>query len=63
MAKSWLVEGVKPMNRYIVQIEIPEGRVGEILDKLSAAQETIRLCYEELERLGVLAIKEKATSS
>lgn len=51
------------MNRYIVQIEIPEGRVGEILDKLSAAQETIRLCYEELERLGVLTIKEKAASS
>ena len=40
------------MNSYGIQIEVPEGRVKEILDKLTAAQNTIYECYSELEELG-----------
>lgn len=50
------------MNNYGVCIEIPEGRVKEILDKLTAAQNTIYDCYNELERLGVVTVREKAAS-
>lgn len=49
------------MNRYAIDIEIPEGKVKEILDRLTEAQETIYECYTELTKLGVLTIKE-ATS-
>lgn len=50
------------MNKYLVQLEMPKGKVGEILEKLGSAQETIRECYQELEELGVLVIKEKTAS-
>lgn len=30
------------MNKYAVQLEMPKGKVEEILEKLTAAQETIR---------------------
>lgn len=50
------------MNNYGIQIEVPEGRVKEILDRLTAAQETIRDCYNELDMLGVVTIKEKIAS-
>ena len=50
------------MNICHIHIEIPEGRVKEILDELTKAQETIYKCYAELERLGVLTIKEKIGS-
>lgn len=50
------------MNNYAIHIEVPEGRVKEILDRLQAAQETIRECYGELEHLGVLTVKEKTAS-
>ena len=33
------------------------GDVKEILDRLTAAQETIRQCYDELTRLGVLVVR------
>lgn len=50
------------MNSYGIQIEVPEGRVKEILDKLTAAQNAIYECYGELEQLGVVTIREKAAS-
>ncbi|WP_154658792.1 hypothetical protein [Agathobaculum desmolans] len=50
------------MNNYAIHIEIPEGRVQEILNELTVAQETIRRCYDELTRLGVITVKEKTVS-
>lgn len=50
------------MNNFAIQTEVPQGRVKDILDRLQEAQETIRSCYDELERLGVLTIKEKTAS-
>jgi len=45
------------MTNYLISIEVPEGKVKEILDRLTAAQETIRQCYDELTCLGVLAVR------
>lgn len=39
------------MNKYAVQLEMSKGKVEEILEKLTAAQETIREYYQELEDL------------
>lgn len=50
------------MNNFAIRIEVPQGRVKDILDRLQEAQETIRDCYDELEQLGVLTIKEKTAS-
>lgn len=50
------------MNNYSIEIEVPDGKVKEILDRLTAAQETIRQCYTDLEYLGVLVVREKTTS-
>lgn len=50
------------MDKFSIEIEVQEGRVKEILDELTAAQETIYKCYCELEKLGVLVIKEKTIS-
>lgn len=46
------------MTNFLIRIEVPEGKVKEILDRLTAAQETIRDCYNELEDIGVLVVKE-----
>ena len=53
---------VRPVDKYIIRLEIPDGKVEEILDRLSAAQDTIRECYQELEDLGVVAIKKETAS-
>ena len=50
------------MNEYSIRIEIQAGKVKEILDRLNAAQETIYHCYQELQDLGVVVVKEKAAS-
>lgn len=50
------------MTNYSIRIEIEEGKVKEVLDRLSKAQEEIYKCYSELERMGVLTIKESATT-
>lgn len=50
------------VNNYSLRIEVPEGKVKEILNRLTEAQETIYLCYAELEQLGVLTITEKTAS-
>ncbi len=56
------LKGGNKMNNYGIQIEVPNGKVKEILDELTTAQETIRRCYDELQSLGVVTIKEKAAS-
>ena len=45
------------MNKYSVQIEVPEGEVQRIIDRLTAAQLEIYNCYRELENLGVLVVR------
>ncbi len=50
------------MNKYGIAIEIPEGKLAEILERLTAAQEEIGKCYEELRNLGVVTIREKTVS-
>lgn len=49
------------MNSYGIRIVVPEGKVKEILDRLTAAQKTIQDCYLELQTLGVLKIEVEAT--
>lgn len=49
------------MNNRRIQIEIEDGEVKRILDRLEKAQEEIACCYGELEDLGVLVVKEPAT--
>ena len=44
------------MDAYAIRIRVPEGRVKEILDRLTKAQETICRCYDELTELGVVEI-------
>ena len=46
------------MSKYSVKIEIPKGRVQEILDELHEAKSKIRKCYMELEELEVVTITE-----
>jgi hypothetical protein len=39
-------------------MEIPEGRLAEIFDRLHKAEQEISNCYNELRYLGVVRIKE-----
>lgn len=50
------------MNSYGTRIVVPEGKVKELLDRLTAAQETINDCYQELRNFGVLVIEEERFS-
>ena len=50
------------MNSYGTRIVVPEGKVKELLDRLTAAQETINDCYQELRNPGVLVIEEERFS-
>ena len=45
------------MNNFTIRIKVPEGQIEEILERLTAAQEEIRKCYQELNMLGVLTIE------
>ena len=49
------------MNNYHLRIEVTEGKMKEIFNRLTEAQETIRDCLWELESLGVLKIEKGAT--
>ena len=53
---------VSGINSYGIRIVVPEGKVKEILDRLTAAQETINDCYQELRDLGVLVIEDERFS-
>lgn len=50
------------MNNYHLRIEVSEGKLKEIFNRLTEAQETIRDCLWELELLGVLKIEEERFS-
>jgi len=50
------------MRSYNIRIEIPDGRIKEIMDELTSAQEIIYRCYQELESLGVVTVTEKTAS-
>lgn len=47
------------MNNFTIRIDVEEGKVKEILDRLTKAQEEIWNCYNELRALGVINITEK----
>ena len=49
-------KGVEKLTRYRVQMEIPEGKIDEIMTRLENAQEEISKCYDELIYLGVLNV-------
>ncbi|MCI8993000.1 MAG: hypothetical protein HFG80_09845 [Eubacterium sp.] len=44
------------MNGYFVRMEVKEGEIEKIMDRLTKAQETIYECYGELQELGVLTV-------
>lgn len=46
-----------------MRIEVSEGKLKELLDKLDNALETIRWCYSNLRDLGVVVMKEETTST
>lgn len=46
------------MAERLVLMEIPEGRLAEIFDRLHKAEQEISNCYNELRYLGVVRIKE-----
>lgn len=46
------------MNKYAIRIEIPDGKVRELLERLDAAQQEIYNCYRELDELGVLTMQQ-----
>lgn len=50
------------MQNYYIRIEVPEGEVKNILDELAQAQNKIYECYNRLEDLGVVVVKEQTTS-
>lgn len=48
------------MTGFSIRIDVPDGKVKEIMDRLDKAQEEIYACYAELQNLGVVTITEKA---
>ena len=51
------------MRNYSINIEITEGRLTKIFNKLDRAQEVIRKCYYELENLGVVKFTEASSQT
>lgn len=47
------------MGRYMTIVEIPEGKLDEIMNRMEKAQETIYKCYRELQELGILKVEKK----
>lgn len=50
------------MNGNYIRIEIPDGKIKELMDRIDAAQQEISKCYDELRMLGVVTITEKTAS-
>lgn len=46
------------VNKYAIRIEIPDGKVRELLERSDAAQQEIYNCYRELDELGVLTMQQ-----
>lgn len=42
---------------YLMRVEIEEGKLSEIMDRLEKAKDEIRNCYYELDKIGVLQVK------
>ena len=51
---------VKGMVKYNLELVLPKGRLEELLDRITQAQETIRESYRELEAMGYVRITEEA---
>ena len=49
-------KGVSELNGYSVRMEVTEGEIKKIMDRLTKAQETIYECYGELQELGILTV-------
>lgn len=49
-------------KKYVAFIEIKDGQINKIMQRLDAAKQEIYDCYRELENLGVVSIKENAAS-
>ena len=49
-------KGVSELNGYSVRMEVKEGEIKKIMDRLTKAQETIYECYGELQELGILTV-------
>lgn len=47
------------MTNCYIRLEVEEGKVKEILDRLQKAQEEIYSCYNELESIGVIKVTAK----
>lgn len=47
---------VSGLNGYSFRMEVKEGEIKKIMDRLIKAQETICECYGELQELGVLTV-------
>lgn len=50
------------MRSCFIRIEVEQGEVDTILKELFEAQEKIRQCYNRLEEIGVVTIRDKAAS-
>ena len=50
------------MTGYFIKIEVEDGQVKGILERLQKAQKEIYECYNELEEIGVLTITPKKRS-
>jgi len=51
------------MSNHFIRLEIPEGKVKELLDEMAKAQDIILKCYRELEDLGVVTIVPKGKAA
>ncbi len=54
--------GVRGMSNFAIRVEVQPGKLKEIMDRLTAAQEEIYRCYDELKWLGVLTVRESENS-
>ena len=49
-------------DKYLMQIEVPDGKVAEIAERMRMAMKEISACYNELEDLGVVKMKKETAS-
>lgn len=51
------------MDKYKIRIKVDDAELCSILGRLSAAQEEILKCYNDLERLGVVEMQSAASGN
>lgn len=49
-------------DRYIALVEVKDGKLGEIAERMQKAMDEIRDCYDELKELGLVTIKKETAS-